>query len=291
MQYHVQVHQPQRPHTSCCQEEKSALRPRSGRIVTLRAGNSPEHLYNLRDNPSRWRGAELTSPVFIREASPRVESLEFCSLVLRTRAQFRLMISHVFRPLSSKLRLKYNSPRILWYGILPLKTDNIDLRAERSFHGIDCQIFPDALITDWKICLWETFCFIYEGYLELCWIWFIAAYQPQPRIRCDVSSPLIRITSLNLKLIGSKHLPLEKSPLRVAGRYRPNEHSRYGRGNKSSLIIFWSQPCEPKKISSRRRPWIYLNNIIVFLQVVSLYLTLMIVSFQHSVISNCILHC
>ena len=201
--------------------EKSKSGPRFGRNERntryMRAGNSPEHLYNLRDNPSRWRGAELTSPVFIREASPRVESLEFCSLVLRTRAQFRLMISHVFRPLSSKLRLKYNSPRILWYGILPLKTDNIDLRAERSFHGIDCQIFPDALITDWKICLWETFCFIYEGYLELCWIWFIAAYQPQPGIRCDVSSPLIRITSLNLKLIGSKHLPLEKSPLRVAG--------------------------------------------------------------------------
>ena len=97
--------------------EKSKSGPRFGRNERntryMRAGNSPEHLYNLRDNPSRWRGAELTSPVFIREASPRVESLEFCSLVLRTRAQFRLMISHVFRPLSSKLRLKYNSPRIL----------------------------------------------------------------------------------------------------------------------------------------------------------------------------------
>lgn len=237
---------------------RSTLWPHNERNTRYsRAGNSPKHLYNLRDNPSRWRGAELTSLILIREASPRVDSLEFCSLVLGTRAQFRLMISRVFRPFSSKLRLKYNSPRILWYRILPLKTDNIDLRAERSFHGIDCQMFPDALIIDWKICIWEVFCFVYEGYLELCWIWFIAAYQR--RIRCDVSSLLIRITSLNLKLIGSKHLPLEKSPPIERARLRPNEHSRYGRGNKSSLIIFWSQPCEPKKFSSRRRPWIYLN--------------------------------
>ena len=96
--------------------EKSKLGPRFGRNERntrySRAGNSPSHLYNLRDNPSSWRGAELTSPVFIGEASPRVESLEFCSLVPRTRAQFRLMISRVFRPFSSKPRLKYNSLRI-----------------------------------------------------------------------------------------------------------------------------------------------------------------------------------
>ena len=93
---------------------RSTLWPNNERNTRYsRAGNSPKHLYNLRDNPSRWRGAELTSPVLIREASPRVESLEFCSLVPGTRAQFRLMISRVFRPFSSKLRLKYNSPRIL----------------------------------------------------------------------------------------------------------------------------------------------------------------------------------
>ena len=190
---------------------RSTLWPHNERNTRYsRAGNSPKHLYNLRDNPSRWRGAELTSLILIREASPRVDSLEFCSLVLGTRAQFRLMISRVFRPFSSKLRLKYNSPRILWYRILPLKTDNIDLRAEQSFHGIDCQMFPDALIIDWKICIWEVFCFVYKGYLELCWIWFIAAYQR--RIRCDVSSLLIRITSLNLKLIGSKHFLLRNLP-------------------------------------------------------------------------------
>ena len=122
---------------------RSTLWPNNERNTRYsRAGNSPKHLYNLRDNPSRWRGAELTSPVLIREASPRVESLEFCSLVPGTRAQFRLMISRVFRPFSSKLRLKYNSPRILWYRILPLKTDNIDLRLSAVFTELIVKCFP-----------------------------------------------------------------------------------------------------------------------------------------------------